>query len=534
MALKVSREAYAGFEAAVGAENVSESEAVVQIYAYNWGVELNNIQHGRGFSPFTNPPAAVILPSTTEQVQKVVRLCNHHGIMFKAISTGFGPWNTLSREGAVIMDLRRMNRIVKVDADNMFAVVEPYVTGAQLQAELMRHGLNCHMPGAGPQVSPLASSTSMAGPGFTSPSTGHSARNVLGVEWVLPSGEILRMGALGLRDTEKADWFTGDGPGPSLRGIMRGLMGALGGLGVFTRVAVKLYRYPCDTKWQIDGYAPDYAFEVPKHMQFHIVDYGTYGAMSEGLRRIEEEGVCFMCFHTSAYGLGAIFSHKIGEFIKSVPRTLGVKHPLVIMVAARTRREFEYKEMALASVIKETGGKDLTAAKRIVPKSLSYAEGLRSLLGFHGFIIGTSFQSTHGGMETPDMCSRIIQANIPLKKRYIERKALGPDKGEGAWSTSYEHGHFAHVEMPSMYDQTDERSARGMAEYMSECDKMDLKERFAMPFFIVGDEMHDLYGPQVSNYQMWLRRIKEALDPENISDPGFYISSKKGRGENSR
>lgn len=173
---------------------------------------------------------------------------------------------------------------------------------------------------------------------------------MLGVEWVLPSGDLVRMESLGLRDADRADWFTADGPGPSLRGIMRGFMGALGGLGVFTRVAIKLYSYPCDSKWEISGYSPDYAFAVPDFMQYHIVDYGSYEKMGEGFRRIEEEEICFMCFHTSAYGLGAIFSHKIGDFMKSIPPTLLVKHPLVIMITGRTRREFEYKERVLEAV----------------------------------------------------------------------------------------------------------------------------------------------------------------------------------------
>jgi glycolate oxidase len=519
---------YAAFESVVGLENISASPSITQIYAFNWGIELYNIQIGKDFTPFATVPAAVILPSTTEEVQQIVRLCNRYDVKFKAHSTGFGPWNSVSVPRSVVMDLRRMNHIVKIDEKNLFAVVEPYVTGAQLQAELMKYGLNCHMPGAGPQVSPLAAGTSMAGPGFTSPSTGYSGRNVLGVEWILPSGDIVRLGALGLRDTEKSDWFTGDGPGPSLRGIMRGYMGALGGLGVFTKAAVKLYPFPCTPSWQVTGNSPDYEFQVPDFMQYHVVDFKTYGEMEEGMRRIEEEEVCLVCFHTSTYGLGAVFSHSIGSFIKGIPSTILVKHPIVIVTAARTKREFEYKEKVLASLLKQLRGQDLTASGKIVPKSVSYAEALRNLLGFHGFLIGTSFQSTHGGMDTMAMCRNMIQANIPLKKGYIKQKVIGPDKGEGVWSTSYEHGHFFHAEMPSMYDQTDERSVRGMADYMQKCDELDFEKHFSLPFFVVGDSAHDLVGPLCSNYHLWLRKIKESLDPNNISDPGFYISSKAG------
>src|SRR5271157_2064186 len=509
-------EIYAAFENIVGPEYVSAKDAILQVYAYNWGIELLNIQQGKGFSPFTTPPAAVILPSNTEEVQQILQLCNQFKVNFKAYSTGFGPWNSVSRPGTILLDLRRMNHIVEIDEKNLHAVVEPYVTGAQLQAELIKRGLNCHMPGAGPQVSPLASATSMAGPGFTSPSTGYSARNVLGVEWVLPTGEILRLGAMGFKNPANAGWYSADGPGPSLRGIMRGFIGAMGGVGVFTRVSVKLYPFPCDPIWQISGNSPDYDFRVPNYMQYHIVDYKTYEKMEEAMRLIEEEEICFMCFHTSTYGLGAIFSDSVWKLLKQMPVFLFIKHPIVIMLAARSKREFDYKEKVLSSLLKETEGKDLTIRKTIVPKNVSYAETLRCLLGFHGFLIGTSFQSTHGGMETMDMCRKMIQANIPLKKKFIKKKVIAPDKGEGVWSTSYEHGHFFHAEMPSMYDQTDEKSSRGMADYMHECDEMDLNNKYANPFFVVGDEMHDRFGPQCSNYHIWLRKIKGTIDPNNL------------------
>lgn len=519
-------EVYAALEKVVGPDNISSKDAVIQIYGYNWGVELLNLQQGKPFSPFTTPPEAVILPGSTAEVQQVVQLCNRYNLFFKAFSTGFGPWNTVSRPRSVLLDLRRMNHIVEIDEKNLHMVIEPYVTGSQLQAELIRRGLNCHMPGAGPQVSALASGTSMAGPGFTSGVTGYAARNVLGVEWVLPTGEILRLGSLGLKDPNHADWFTGDGPGPSLRGIMRGFIGAMGGIGVFTRVAVKLYPFPCTPKWEVEGNSPDFNFRVPDFMRYHVLDYKTYEAMDAGMRAIEEEEVTFMNFHTSAYGLGAIFNHTVWGFIKQAFTYLMLKHPVVTMVTAHSQRELDYKEKVLASVVEATGGKDKTLAGKIVPKSVSYAEALRCLLGFHGFLIGTSFQSTHGGMETMTMCIKMIQANIPLKKIYIKQKALGPDKGQGVWSQSYEGGHFFHAEMPSMYDQTSEKSSRGMAEYMVKCDEMDLKERFTCPFFVVGDAMHEKYGPETSNYHIWLRKIKEALDPKNLSDPGFYISSK--------
>ena len=123
-----------------------------------------------------------------------------------------------------------MNRILEINEKNMYAVVEPYVIFAQLQAELMKRGLNCNITGAGSNCSALPIAAHQ-GLGHLSISGSYGERNLLAVEWVTPDGEIVRLGSSG----SLGEWFCGDGPGPSLRGIIRGNVVPLGGLGVFTR-----------------------------------------------------------------------------------------------------------------------------------------------------------------------------------------------------------------------------------------------------------------------------------------------------------
>ncbi|MHA1300162.1 MAG: FAD-binding oxidoreductase [Candidatus Helarchaeota archaeon] len=522
----LDKKVYEEFEKVLGPENISDDPVITDTYAYNWCVEFLNVMDGKegeDIHGFYYRPEAVVLPSTTEEVQKIVKLCKKYGLKFKASSTGLGPWNCVSQEGVIFVDLRRMNKIIKIDTKNMYAVVESYVSGGQLQAEAMKVGLNCHMPGCGPMGSPLASATSMCGPGFTSASTGFSDRNVLGVEWVLPTGEILRLGSWGLKDNQ--DWYSGDGPGPSLRGVMRGFIGAKSGLGIFTKVAIKLYPYPCDTSWKITGVLPNYDFEIPNYIRYHVLAYKTYEALENAMIRIEEEGICFMCFHTSSPGVATIFSFTAEEMMKKFSTMMRYRRPLIIVTAAQTEREFNYKEKVLNKLIEETNGKEVT--KKLAIPNVSYADGLRCNLGYHGFLISGAFQSTHGPMETMTMCRHMIEANIPLKKEFIKKGVVANDEGEGAWSTSYEHGHFYHCEMPTMYDQTNIESVKGMVEYTEKCNELDLVKHLGIPFFIEGDKMHDWYGPYCSNYHVWLRKIKEAFDPENVADSGFYISTEK-------
>ena len=521
--MELEKEIYNDLKVVLGEKNISIDPVITVNYAYSFGSELLCEKLGLEKSHFAYAPLAVILPKSTEEVQKSVRIINNYGLKFKAQSTGLGPWNNTSSDDVIIIDLRLMDKIRKIDIKNMYAVIEPYVTGATLQAELIKLDLNTHMPGAGPQVSPLASSTSMFGPGFTSDVTGYSARNVLGVEWVLPSGDLLHLGALGL--TNNADWYCGDGPGFSLRGIMRGASGAKGGLGVFTACAVKLYPYPCEPKWDIKGVSPKYEFDIPNYMQYHIISYNDYDALQEGLYRFTQEEIGFMINYSSSFAIKALFSRDRADMVKGIGKYLRLKKTLLLLIAARTKREFEYKEKVVEHICQQTDGTDMVLNGKIKIRSQCYVEALRSMLGLHGFLASGAFISTFGGMDSLSLTVQMQKLNIPLKMEYIEKNLLANDKGEGAWLQSYEFGHYAHIEMPTMYDKLNPESVKAMYDYARRCDELIFNKALNVPFNIDGDLMHDIWGPNTCNYHVWLRKIKEAFDPNNTSDSGFYIST---------
>ena len=200
--------------------------------------------------------------------------------------------------------------------------------------------------------------------------------------------------------------------------------------------------------------------------------------------------------------------------------------PLVTIITARTKREFDYKQKVMEKIIQEHDLENIIGTK-YNPDPIFYAEALRSNLGQHGFIATGGFQSNKGVCDTAKVCINSAKINIPLKKEFIAKKALPDDFGEGQWMSSYENGHFFHMEIPTMFDQTKDHSVKGMAEYMERSNEIDLVKHLGAPFFVEGDKMHDMFGPHTSNYHLWLRKIKTAFDPDNIADSGFYISPSK-------
>ncbi len=337
---EISEAAYRDLENAVGEENVSREPAVLDGYA--WQPTINDDP-----AKWVKRPVAVVLPSSTEEVQEVVRVCNRHGLKFKAFSTGWGVYSGPTYDNVVQIDLRRMNRILDIDEKNMYALVEPYVCGAQLQAEAMKRGLNCHIIGAGPACSPLASATSGWGVGWDGIYMSYGHRNLLGAEWVLPSGELLRVGSC----DSGLGWFSPDGPGPSLRGLMRGSTGALSGLGVFTKCALKLYPWPGPGRVNIKGLLLDAKAEIPENVRFHMCFFPDRKRLADAVYRMGEAEIGYLATRTAVAAFIYTFAPHLLRRIAGT-RALrdvlskGTKWVFVIMLVGATEEEIEYQDAA--------------------------------------------------------------------------------------------------------------------------------------------------------------------------------------------
>ena len=142
------KQALAEFEQVVGADWVFTSDADVDLYR-------------DAYSPFAGEPeelvaSSAVAPASTEQVQQIVRIANRHRVPLYTISTGKnlgygGSAPTLS--GSVVLDLKRMNRILEVNEANAYALVEPGVSYFDLyryiQERKLKVWIDCPDPGWG-------------------------------------------------------------------------------------------------------------------------------------------------------------------------------------------------------------------------------------------------------------------------------------------------------------------------------------------------------------------------------------------------
>ncbi|MFA7541671.1 MAG: FAD-dependent oxidoreductase, partial [Lysobacterales bacterium] len=122
------------FRALLGADNVLVEDQQLVPYGKVM-MSVANDEHA---------PSAALIATTVEQVQGIVRICNEHRIPIWTISTGrnFGYGSAAPvQRGQVILDLKKMNRILKIDPDLCYALVEPGVTYGQLYDYIQEHDL---------------------------------------------------------------------------------------------------------------------------------------------------------------------------------------------------------------------------------------------------------------------------------------------------------------------------------------------------------------------------------------------------------
>ena len=512
--MAVEKGIYRAFEDVVGPDNISDDPAILDSYSYRWGPEADT---------FAQRFAAVILPKDTDEVQTIVKLCNRYGIQFKASSTGWGSMSNPGGPSVVKMDLRRMNHILEINEKNMYAVVEPYVISAQLQAELMKRGLNCNIIGAGGNCSAHPYAAHYGG-GHMGESTSMRERNILAVEWVTPEGEIVKLGSLGSLD----EWFCGDGPGPSLRGITVGCIAPLGGLGVFTKAATKIYHWPGPKTFPIEGVSPYYVpSEIPPNFMYRYFSFPSAEALIEAQRKIGESEIAFevMGFNTAmvASNMGTSNDEDFEYFEQF--RKLVQGPGFQVIIAGNSAEDFEYKKQVLEQIIDETNGKsldpleDAKVAGGLIWRSIRITASIREC-----FRAGGAFSAALGGTHPYDQEVYYMEEVSKIKKDMI-KKGLLRDDGGAYLTWPHERGHLGHAEMLVQFSTQNPESVKAIGDLHKEAMKIALDSHYGVPHS-VGGQLHDMFGPYASNYHLWLKKIKKMFDPNGVSDPSGYISSK--------
>jgi len=176
----------------------SLSRIVGEAYVSNHPEEAYFYARDPGLMPH-HAPDCVVVPETVEEIQEIVRLANREKVPIVPMGAGLALTGlVIPLKGGIVVDMKRMNRILSVNEMGRHAIVEGGTSQGYLKAYLFNSDMIC------------------------------------GLEVVLASGEVCRIGSCAL----SPDWFSKGPPLPDLTGLFLGWFGATG---IITKIGVKLY-----------------------------------------------------------------------------------------------------------------------------------------------------------------------------------------------------------------------------------------------------------------------------------------------------
>jgi FAD/FMN-containing dehydrogenase len=438
----------------VDAEHVSNRPEELFIYSFDLGTAE------------PRRPDYVIAPATTEQIQEIVRLANREKIPLVPLGAGLSLAGlAVPRRGGILLDLKRMDRIIEVNERARYALIECGVSQGQLTSYLERHypRLTHSEPGA-PPAATIAGNVVIHGQGDLAQPYGFNSDLVNGLEVVLPTGEICCFGSCAVG----AGWFTNH-PLPDV-GIFLGWCGTTG---IITKIAIRLF--PAKPIRGVGTFVVDDEELVPE-----IIEKLTYTQMAEDI---------------------IAFSRAIPPF------AAGLQH-ITVNIAADSEKELAFKEEIIWD---DTLGEYI---RRGVGGFLGLARGLE-----RPQISKTSDYKKGGGFE-------YVGSIMPVD-RYPECYRRGREISERhgipytVTGRIIGAGHSMMFAWTYAFNRADPETVREAREALHETD--DLVMELGGVIWKPG-----IYGQGIILERLHpgtrelMKQIKELLDPNRIMNPGNW------------
>jgi len=214
---------------------LSLAEIVGEDYVSNREEEAYFYARDPGLMP-AHKPDYVVVPKTTKEIQKIVRLATKEKIPLVPMGAGMALTGLIiPLKGGIVIDMKRMNKILKMNEKARYVIVEGGTSHGVLKAYLEKNypRLRHSIPDA-PATATIAANVVIHGQGRLTQQYGFNSDMVTGLEVVLPSGEICKIGSCSI----SKEWFSKGAPLPDLSGLFLGWFGATG---IITKVALRLY-----------------------------------------------------------------------------------------------------------------------------------------------------------------------------------------------------------------------------------------------------------------------------------------------------
>ena len=497
--MSLPKDVYAELEGIVGPEYISDREYI-----------LAAMRHAMPSSPVKPPsPAAVLLPGSAEEIQQIVKVCNRHGLKFIPTVSSLIGFAYPTGPNTIMLQLKRMNRITEINRADRYAVIEPGVRHGQLKTELMKYGLSYPVAAVGPGGSVLVNFACSSGDNHNQHGASRTNRYILGVEWVLPSGELIRLGSL----ANDAGWFCGDGPGPSLRGLLKGYAGPFGGFGVITRIAIGLDEWRGPAEMPTEGRSPDYQIRLPKDRhKIFIFKFPTLDRLRDAMIEIGKAEIgqaVLKYFNATAALLATQSANHFWDLWDSGLFQRELAKPLYVYLATHSAEEMAYEEAVLREIIAETGGEDVDPAIRsIYENNMDFF----ILVGFLQRVLrlGGAWAPTKLSADSIHHMFEVGKTIPEFLTDFID-KGLIFDAPDNFQIISMEYGHLAHIELLFLWERNQPDWGDVPMQVIARSHETEIRHGHHATMPPRSKPMLEKLGPLYSDCHVWSTKIAEAF-----------------------
>ena len=471
----------------VGPENFSDARKVLSLYSKDFSLAPAEV------------PNYVVKPKTAEEVQQVIKFANQHLLPVVPVSSSVHFHGaTIPKQGGIILDLTRMNRVLEVDEFNRRVRVEVGVTWEQITSHLEKKGFRIMMPLL---PHPLRSVV-----------TDHLEREVItntvydygeplqSMEVVWPTGEIFRTGSASVAGYPDSPSKGANPSGPGLD-FYRFLQGAQGTMGVVTWANLKI----------------EY---LPKMDKILLAPVSDLSYTIEFLYRVLRLRIGQECLLLNNTNLAAIIAEDWPRDFIQLQESLP-PWTLILVISGMARRpeeKLQYEEEMLGKVIKNEfpeislahslpgfpglGKKLLPMLRQPWPKEVTYWKNR-----YQGACQSLFF------ITRPVLAPQFINIMEEIAARH------GYPIGDiGGYIQPIEHNRACQLEFNLFYDPTSPADMEQVRNLYRDAIGVLASEGalFTRPY----GELAKLVYESATGYATALRRVKKIFDPNNIMNPG--------------
>ncbi len=219
-------------------------QQLVSIVGEKWYLDSPNELYAYSYDAtpiYQAQPDAVIIPGSTAEVSAILKIANEHRIPIVPRGSGTNlAGGTIPIHGGIVLNMNRFHQIYEIDQQNLTATIGPGVVTSDLHKAVEAVGLFYPPDPGSMRISTVGGNMAQCAGGMRGLKYGVTKDYIMGLEYVLPNGEVLRCGGKNVKDVAGYD-------------MTRLLVGSEGTLAVITEITVKLLPLP-ETKRTLVAY----------------------------------------------------------------------------------------------------------------------------------------------------------------------------------------------------------------------------------------------------------------------------------------